>query len=137
MRAAVLVGVLVAILGACATRREAPVLTLAWTDNSGGTASTRIERRTDPGSYAPVGSVAPGVVAWTDTTVLAGTRYCYRVAAVAGGVTSPYSNEDCATTAAAPPDPQPPADPVRLTVFVSRDGSVTVTPPNTTCPANG
>ena len=77
-------------------------LIASWTDNSGGTAFTQIERRlgTDTiSSYTLVGYVPPGTTNFGDTTVIAGTTYCYRAFAYDAISVSPYSDEACATAA--------------------------------------
>jgi hypothetical protein len=74
-------------------------LTASWVDNSGGVATTRIERRlgTDP-VFTEIADAPPGQTAYVDQTVSAGKTYCYRVFAwVVDGV-SPYSDEVCATS---------------------------------------
>jgi hypothetical protein len=71
-------------------------LTLTWTDNSGGTGSTAIDRKTGTtGTYAQIATRSPGIVSYADTTVVAGTTYCYRVRAFNSAGFSPYSNEAC------------------------------------------
>lgn len=76
---------------------DAAVLTVEWTDNSGGMASTLLERR-DVGAYAPLAEVPPGQASYVDAAVVAGTAYCYRARAHLSetGETSDYSNEACA-----------------------------------------
>ena len=74
-------------------------LIASWTDNSGGTAYTQIERRlaTDTvSSYTPLTDVLPGVTSFADTQVTAGTTYCYRAFAYDATSVSPYTNEVCA-----------------------------------------
>jgi hypothetical protein len=78
---------------------SAAQLTASWVDNSGGVATTRIERRlgADP-IFTEIADVPPGVTAYVDPAVSPGTTYCYRVFAwVVDGV-SPYSGEACATS---------------------------------------
>lgn len=74
-------------------------LTASWTDNSGGEATTRLERRPqNVVAFAAIADVPPGVTAYVDTSVSAGTTYCYRAVAYDEVGASPYSDEACATT---------------------------------------
>jgi hypothetical protein len=71
-------------------------LTATWTDNAGGTANFKVERNTGTaGSYTEIGTTAPGVTNYVDTTVMAGMTYCYRVRASNAYGDSDYSNEAC------------------------------------------
>jgi hypothetical protein len=78
---------------------SAAQLTASWVDNSGGVATTRIERRLATATvFTEIADVPAGVTAYVDPAVNAGTTYCYRVFAwVVDGV-SPYSGEACATS---------------------------------------
>jgi hypothetical protein len=79
---------------------EAAELRLTWVDNSGGTAYTRIERKTGVGgTYAALTTQAPGVSSYVDTAAVAGVTYCYRVQAYNAAGASAYSNEECKTVA--------------------------------------
>jgi List-Bact-rpt repeat protein len=79
---------------------EAAQLSLTWIDTSGGQAAFSIERRTgSTGTYAEVAQQQVGVASYTDTSVAAGTTYCYRVRAFDAAATSSYSNEACASPA--------------------------------------
>ena len=86
---------------ALVTAAEAPAsqLTATWTDNSGGVATTRIERRltSDPG-FTPVADVPPGVTTFVDSPLDPGITYCYRALAYDTDGSSPYTAEVCATT---------------------------------------
>jgi hypothetical protein len=79
------------------TVTAAPVqLTLNWTDNAGGGASFKIERKTGTaGTYAQIATTSAGAVTYVDTTPAAGTTYCYRVRAWNQDGDSGYSNEAC------------------------------------------
>ena len=87
-------------------------LTLTWTDNNAGGASTAIERKEGEGGYVGMGSVGPGVTAYVDATAVAGKAYCYKVFAFDGSGESPDSNEACVATISSQPQPgcyvQPP-----------------------------
>jgi len=76
-------------------------LTLNWVDNSGGTAKFIIERRTGTtGTYRRIGTTGKGITTYTDSEILAGTTYCYRVKAFNASEESGYSNEGCASSGA-------------------------------------
>ena len=113
-----------------ATRNaSAAQLTLDWVDNAGGTAYFTIERKTDIiGTYAPVATIPPGVTTYVDTTVVAGTTYCYHIRASNALAGSGYSNEACASPAAG----------FDLTVAKAGTGSGTVvsTPAGISCGGN-
>ncbi len=80
-----------------ATPRAAQ-LTLNWVDNSGGVANFIVERKTGTtGAYARIATTAIGITTYTDSTVAAGTTYCYRVKASSALGDSGYSNEACKT----------------------------------------
>jgi hypothetical protein len=100
-RRALLCALALALLVGPASTSAAAQLTLTWVDGSAG------------------------VVSYIDTTVAAGTTYCYRVRAFNAAGTSDYSNEACGSAAAS------------LTLTVSRAGTgagtVTSQPPGITC----
>lgn len=73
-------------------------LTLDWVDNAGGTANFSIERKTGTtGTYVRIATTSPGITTYVDSTVAAGTTYCYRVKASNALGDSGYSNETCKT----------------------------------------
>ena len=79
-------------------------LTASWLDNSGGLATTRIERRLSADTaFVPLVDVPPGLTAYTDPSVGAGQTYCYRALAYDANGVSPYSDEVCATSASSSP----------------------------------
>jgi hypothetical protein len=100
-------------------------LILSWQDNSTNEDGFKIERGVS-GSYGEIASVGPNVKSYTDTGLLAGTTYCYRVRSFnSSGVSSP-SNESCAT--------------IPITTFAlgltksgTGSGSVTSNPAGITC----
>ncbi len=100
------------LLSLLATPAYALSLRLTWTDTSNNEDGFNIERRTDPiGSYgAKIGSTGPDIATYTDTTITAGQRYCYRVQAFNTGGVSNYSNEACATPVVLPPPPSAPSN---------------------------
>ena len=90
-------GVLAVALGAAGTTRLAR-LTLNWVDNSGGAAKFTIERRMGTtGTYKPVATTGVGITTYTDSAIVGGTTYCYRVKAFNASGESGYSNEACAS----------------------------------------
>jgi hypothetical protein len=105
---------------------DAAQLTLSWVDHSGGLAAFSIERRaTSGGTYTPIGQQPAGISTYVDTTVAAGSTYCYRVRAFNDAGMSGYSNEACAS----------PAGGLDLTVTRAGSGTGTVTssPPGIDC----
>jgi hypothetical protein len=95
-------------------------LTASWVDNSGGVATTRLERRLGTEAvYTAYVDVPPGMTSYADSTVSAGTTYCYRAMAYNADGASAYSEEACA---AAPSDTY-----LSVTVSKSGTGSGTVT----------
>jgi hypothetical protein len=65
---------------------------LDWVDNSTNETDFSIERATGTGAFAEIGKVASNVTTYTDTTVVEGTAYSYRVAAINATGKSTYSN---------------------------------------------
>jgi len=67
---------------------------LSWTSNTIYDASTRIERRPDPGGqFAEIGKVGTGITAYSDTTAHAPGAYSYQVRVLSvDGHFTPYSN---------------------------------------------
>jgi hypothetical protein len=75
-------------------------LTLDWVDNAGGTANFVVERKTgSTGIYARIATTGIGVTTYTDSSVVAGITYCYRVKASNALGESGYSNEACKSVA--------------------------------------
>ena len=70
-------------------------LTLAWTDTSNNEGGFRIERRTSGGSFAQIAQVSANVTSFVDSSVTAGTTYCYRVRGYNQQSVSAYTNEVC------------------------------------------
>jgi ELWxxDGT repeat protein len=79
---------------------------LSWTDNSGGAASFRIERSTDAGFASIDGTaiVGPGVTSYTDSMLLPGTQYYFRISAFTAAGSAPSTSVDVTT----PPATYPP-----------------------------
>jgi hypothetical protein len=75
-------------------------LTLDWVDNAGDTANFVVERKTGTtGTYARIATTGLGVTTYTDSAVVAGITYCYRVKASNALAESSYSNEACKSAA--------------------------------------
>jgi hypothetical protein len=73
-------------------------LTATWTDNAMGAAVFKVERTTGTtGTYSEIATTAMGATTYVDTTVTAGTTYCFRVKASNTSGDSGYSNEACGT----------------------------------------
>ena len=105
---------------------DAAQLTLSWVHQSNGAAAFRIERKVGTaGMYGEIAQQQAEQSSYVDTTVAAGTTYCYRVRAFDAGGTSGYSNEACGSVIAA------------LTLLVTESGSgiVTSSPSGINCGA--
>jgi Chitobiase/beta-hexosaminidase C-terminal domain/Family of unknown function (DUF6298)/Putative collagen-binding domain of a collagenase len=82
----------------------ADAITLAWVDNSDNENGFAIERKTGTGgAFAQIATVATSINSYTDSGVIAGNTYCYRVNAFNAAGASTYTNEAC--RAAASPTP--------------------------------
>ena len=76
--------------------------TLTWNQNSTNEDGFRIERRIGTsGTYQQLANVAANITTYTNLNLSNSTTYCYRVLAFNSAGNSAYSNENCATTAAA------------------------------------
>ena len=82
------------------TSKAATNVALAWTDIAGET-GYRVERSTDRGTWASIGTTTANVTAFTDTTAAPLTHYYYRVYGTLGGVSSIDGNVAFAATPAA------------------------------------
>jgi hypothetical protein len=103
-----------------------PQLTLSWTDNSGGQAGVRVERKTGTGgAYAQIAELPAGTTSLVDPAVATTTTYCYRVKAFNAEGESAPTNEACGTVASATTYP--------ITVSLSGTGSVTSSPSGIIC----
>ena len=72
-------------------------LRLSWTDNSTNESGFKIERKTGiDGVFALIASVAADTTSYTDSELVDGTTYCYRLSAFDASEDSTYSNESCA-----------------------------------------
>jgi len=93
---------------------SASQLNLTWTDNANNESVFKIERKTGSGgTYAQIATTAANVSSFSDSGLIAGTQYYYRVRANNTGGDSAYSAEASATTL-----PNAPAAPSALAVAV-------------------
>ena len=83
---------------------------LNWVDHSNNEFSFSIERSDAGAAFMQVGTVGPGVTAYSDITVMPNTTYAYRVQAINPAGSSSYTNTATVTT-----PPVPPATPTGLT----------------------
>jgi hypothetical protein len=98
-------------------------LTLTWQDNSTNENGFKIERKSGS-SYAEIASVGLNTQSYTDSGLLAGTSYCYRVRSFnSSGISSP-SNESCATIPLIS-DTIPPANPGSPSIVFRSAGATT------------
>jgi titin len=78
---------------------------LSWVDNSTYEVGFRVERSTDGVNFVQVATPAANARSYSNTSLLAGTTYSYRVRAYDGPNDSAYSNVASAATQAAPAAP--------------------------------
>ena len=94
---------------------------LNWRDNATNETGFGIERSDNGGTFVVLTTIGPrtrtGGVEYTDTTVLAGNTYSYRVFAANGAVKSNYSNTVSVTL------PALPAAPSNAVVTATRSGA--------------
>src|SRR5882724_9646501 len=85
--------------GLTATATSSSTINLGWTDNAMNEIGQRIERSVGSNAnYVYLTNVGAGITAFTDTGLLDGTQYYYRVLAFNTGGSSTYSNEQSAIT---------------------------------------
>jgi len=72
-------------------------ITLAWDDTNTSGDGFQMQRCVGPlpCTFATVATIAFTARSWTDTTVLSGQAYCYRLAVTLGALVGPYSNTTC------------------------------------------
>src|SRR4051812_28908724 len=88
--------------GLVATGVSASRVDLTWNDNSVHETGERLERSTDGKTFATVGTLAKNVESFSDTTVVGGGHYWYRVIALGGGKESLPGNVATVNPLAAP-----------------------------------
>jgi hypothetical protein len=74
-------------------------IALNWSDTSTNETGFRIERMPAGGSYSLLATVGSNVKAYSDTSVVTGSSYCYRVRAYNSAGVSSASNQVCASVA--------------------------------------
>lgn len=83
------------------TESFAASVILNWVDTSTNETGFKIERMPAGGSYSLLATVGSNVQSYTDSSVVAGASYCYRVSAYNSYGTSAPSNAACAQVPAA------------------------------------
>jgi hypothetical protein len=92
------VSILAAPTGLTATAASSTQINLSWTDNSTNETGFKVERKTgSTGTWAQIATVAADVTSYSNTGLVAGTTYYYRVRAATGSGNSDYSNQASAT----------------------------------------
>ncbi len=101
------------------TPAHAAQLTVSWSDATPDDhTGFKVERKTTTnGAFAQVATTGPTVMVYLDTTLTAGTTYCYRVRAYNTAGDSPYTPEGCAVA----------PTPVVRTLTVAKSGTGTGT----------
>ena len=105
------------------SRSLAAQLRLSWSDNSDNEEGFEVQRWTPNTGFIAIAIVGGNVSAFTDSTVVPGSSYCYRVRAFNAEAISGYSNLGFATTPTT----------VRVSRFGSGAGSVLSSPPGIDC----
>ena len=89
----------IAPTGLTAIVTSSSTISLGWMDNANNEVGTRIERSVGSnGNYTLLTTVVLNTTSFTDTGLLDGTQYYYRVLAFNTGGSSTYSNEQSAVT---------------------------------------
>ena len=83
-------------LGPLSGELLASSVALSWSDNSANESGFKIERMPSGGKYSQITTVGTNVRSYTDSNVVAGSSYCYRVSAYNSAGTSAPSNSVCA-----------------------------------------
>ncbi|MEX2235377.1 MAG: fibronectin type III domain-containing protein [Cyclobacteriaceae bacterium] len=85
--------------GAVATAMSSTSIDLGWTDNASNEVEFEIERSETSGNgFVLVGTVGANTVSFSDTSLISGITYYYRIRATNAGGPSAYSTEVNATT---------------------------------------
>jgi hypothetical protein len=110
---------------------QAAQLDLNWVDNSGGQAGFVIQRAAEgsmsSSQFTSIAHLPAGATSYSDTSVSAGTTYCYQVAAVEDGITSPFSRLACGKPGG--------GFSVSVTKVGTATGSIASSPPGIVCGA--
>jgi hypothetical protein len=103
-------------------------ISLSWADNSSNETGFDIERKLGlAGSYVTVYLLAANSTLCTDTGLVNGTTYYYRVRAYNATINSAYSNEVSAITGV-PVTVAPPAPSIDVKIIGAKDGQGIVNP---------
>lgn len=109
--------------GLAAVALSSSQISLQWSDNSGTETGFGIQRSaSSAGPFTSIAQVAANSTSWTDSSVIAGTTYYYKVYATGQSSNSGYSNPAFAT----PPVPQP-ADPSNLLASAVSPSQINIT----------
>jgi FtsP/CotA-like multicopper oxidase with cupredoxin domain len=104
----------------------ATTVLLAWTDNSANETGFTVEKATNPGFTGALTFILPaGTIGYTDSAVVAGTRYYYRVSAFNAAGRSGYSAASVLPTAPTAPSnlTGSPASPTTSVILSWNDNS--------------
>jgi len=85
-------------LSAIVSQTSTSQIALQWTDNATGASGYTVERGTASGAESQITALGPTATSFTDSSLIDGTTYYYRVRAFNGIGNSPYSNELSTTT---------------------------------------
>ena len=88
-----------------ATAMSPSRIDLSWTDNSTYEQGFKVERSTSGGPFTVITFVGANVTTWSNTSLVTGITYTYRVKAYEGPNDSVYSNTASATPLPAPAAP--------------------------------
>jgi hypothetical protein len=131
MRELLLAAVIIVLRVATASPAEAASNVLQWMDTSTNETAFHVERRVigvpitgsgqqtcafNPGPYTLLATLPADTVTYTDTAVVEGQSYCYRVSASNAGGASAFSNEAGRTVPLVPPVTPVPSAPGDLQV---------------------
>jgi hypothetical protein len=106
-----------------AMQTGADVVSLAWQDNAAYETEYRVERKKGAGPYALVTTLPAGAAAYTDSGLVLGNIYTWKVAAVAAGLHS-YAEDSLTTVPASGPSWENPA---QAGASLTNNGNGTVT----------
>ena len=102
-------------------------LRLAWNDNSNNEDGFKIERKTGTtGTFSQIATVGVNITSYSDTNLIDGATYCYRLAAFNSAGSSAYTPEGCATARSTIQN-------FALTVTKTGNGTVTSSLPGISC----
>jgi hypothetical protein len=113
----------VATTALTATAVSSSQVNLSWTDNATNESGFRIHRSVDQVVWAEIATVPSNSTAYTDTSVIAGTTYYFKVVAYNSAGTSGDSNLGVVTTPAMPI----PAAPAALVASTASSSQINLT----------